>query len=114
MGKKKYSIRVRIWVDESEKSFLGAGKVLLLENIGKTGSISKAAKEQQMAYRHAWQLVEDMNNHAEKPLVAKSIGGKGGGGATLTETGKNAIKTFYDLEKKVTDFVKTESKKIKF
>jgi molybdate transport system regulatory protein len=111
---KKYDIKVRLWVEEAEGPFLGIGKIWLLENIGKTGSITNAAKEMKMAYRQAWQLVEEMNKRAESPLVEKLLGGKGGGGARLTEAGENAIQTFYELEKKVQDFVKKESINLKF
>ncbi len=111
---KKYSVRVRVWIDETNGPFLGIGRIWLLEHIAETGSITNAAKEMKMSYRQAWQLVEDMNKQAEAPLVEKLLGGKGGGGARLTEAGQRAIKTFYSLEKKINDFVSKESSKIKF
>lgn len=111
---KKYEIKVRLWVEEAEGPFLGIGKIWLLENIGKTGSITNAAKEMKMAYRQAWQLVEEINKRAESPLVEKLLGGKGGGGARLTKAGEKAIHTFYELEKKVQDFVKKEFVNLKF
>lgn len=111
---KKYDIKIRLWIEEAEGPFLGIGKIWLLENIKKTGSITNAAKEMKMAYRQAWQLVEAMNQRAENPLVEKLLGGKGGGGARLTEAGEKAIQTFYALEKKVKDFVNTESMHLKF
>lgn len=114
MKTKKYTIAARIWIEESEGAFLGIGRIWLLENIKRTGSITNAAKEMKMSYRQAWQLVEDMNQRAEKPLVEKLLGGKGGGGAQLTEAGINAIKTFYEVEKRVQEFVNKESEKLKF
>lgn len=111
---KKYSIEVRLWIEETEGPFLGIGKIWLLENIQKTGSITNAAKAMKMAYRQAWQLVEEMNQRAEKPLVEKLLGGKGGGGARLTEAGERAIQTFYELEKKIRDFAKKEAQNLKF
>jgi molybdate transport system regulatory protein len=111
---KKYSIKVRLWIEESEGPFLGIGKIWLLENIQKTGSITNAAKEMKMAYRQAWQLVEEMNKRAESPLVEKLLGGKGGGGARLTEAGENAIQTFYEIEKRIQDFAQKETQNLKF
>ncbi|OXB15467.1 ModE family transcriptional regulator, partial [Flavobacterium reichenbachii] len=32
---KKYSIEVRVWIEEAEGAFLGIGKIWLLENIQK-------------------------------------------------------------------------------
>ena len=66
-----------------------------------------------MSYRQAWQMVEDMNDASEKPLVEKILGGKGGGGAMVTEAGEKAIKLFYKLEEKVNKFSKELGAKIK-
>ena len=114
MGLKKYKIDVRIWIEETEGPFLGIGKIWLLENIQKTGSITNAAKEMKMAYRQAWQLVQEMNQRAESPLVEKILGGKSGGGARLTEAGEKAITVFYEVEKRIKAFAQKETEKLQF
>lgn len=111
---KKYNIEVRVWIEEADGPFLGIGKIWLLENIQKTGSITNAAKEMKMAYRQAWQLVEEMNQLAESPLVEKLLGGKGGGGARLTEAGEKAIALFYEVEKRIKEFAQKETQNLKF
>lgn len=111
---KKYNIEVRLWIEETEGPFLGIGKIWLLENIRKTGSITNAAKEMKMSYRQAWQLVEEMNLRSENRLVEKLLGGKGGGGAKLTEAGEKAIAIFYEIEKRIKDFAANETKNLKF
>ncbi len=111
---KKYKVEVRVWIEETEGAFLGIGKIWLLENIRKTGSITNAAKEMKMAYRQAWQLVEEMNQRAESPLVEKLLGGKGGGGAKLTEAGERAIAVFYEIEKRIKEFALKETQNLKF
>lgn len=111
---KKYTVKVRLWIEEVEGPFLGIGKIWLLENIQKTGSITNAAKEMKMAYRQAWQLVEEMNKRAESPLVEKLLGGKGGGGARLTAAGENAIAIFYEVENRIREFAEKETLKLKF
>ena len=111
---KKYKVEVRVWIEETEGAFLGIGKIWLLENIRKTGSITNAAKEMKMAYRQAWQLVEEMNQRAESPLVEKLLGGKGGGGAKLTEAGEKAITIFYEIEKRIKEFALKETQNLKF
>jgi len=98
---KKYSIGFRVWINEEQGHFVGLGRVRLLEHIKATGSITRGAKAMQMSYRQAWQMVEDMNNRSDTPLVEKILGGKGGGGAIVTPTGDKVIKLFYRLEKKV-------------
>ena len=43
---------------------MGPGKAELVERIGRTGSISAAAREMGMSYRRAWQLVESLNERS--------------------------------------------------
>lgn len=90
----KNSIDGRLWLRKSEHSFLGKGRIELLEQIERTGSISKAAKAMKMAYKAAWDSLDAMNNLAEEPLVDKSTGGKGGGGTKLTSYAKQLIETY--------------------
>ncbi len=110
---KKYSVGVRIWINEEQGHFIGLGRVRLLENIQQAGSITKAAQAMKMSYRQAWQMVEDMNSRSDKPLVEKMLGGKGGGGALVTETGERAIKLFHKIDEKVMKLSQELSKTIK-
>ncbi len=115
MGKlKKYTVRVRVWIDEERGPYLGIGRVILLEKIKETGSITNAAKSIKMSYRQAWQLVEDMNKRANEPLVEKILGGRKGSGAVLTKAGEEAINKFYKLEKEIQSFVSKKADKTKF
>ncbi|WP_239797375.1 winged helix-turn-helix domain-containing protein [Candidatus Nitrotoga arctica] len=63
----------------------------LLAAIGRTNSISNGAKAVGMTYRGAWVAVEEMNSLAGVPLVKSWQGGHGGGGAELTEIGKQLV-----------------------
>ena len=65
----------RVWIDGSEGTFLGYGRIVLLERIRQYGSITQAAKSMEMSYRHAWELVDSMNRQARKPLVETASGG---------------------------------------
>ena len=86
--------RGRIWLEGPEGTFLGFGRVVLLERIAEHGSIAKAAKSMEMSYKHAWDLLESMTRQAGCPLVATTRGGRGGGGAALTPAGEQAIALF--------------------
>lgn len=88
-------LRGRIWIEGPEGTFLGYGRVVLLERVREHRSISAAARSMSMSYRHAWDLVDSMNRQSPAPLVEKSTGGRGGGGARLTAEGARAIKTFW-------------------
>jgi molybdate transport system regulatory protein len=79
---------------------MGPGRAELITRIGKTGSISAAARSMGMSYRRAWQLVEAMNESFSEPLVMTAVGGKRGGGAVVTPFGKRLVKTFRAMETK--------------
>ena len=76
---KAYRIKNRIWIDGKEGTFLGNGRIQLLEKLVETGSINDAARDLKMSYRKAWSLLESMNSQAPEPYVLKSTGGTGGG-----------------------------------
>lgn len=80
---------------------LGPGKVLLIEAIRSTGSISAAAREARMSYRRAWILIDEVNRSFREPLVETATGGKGGGGARVTAMGETALRRYHDLEDQV-------------
>jgi len=106
-----YKVRGHIWVEGAEGTFLGMGRVALLEGIRETGSITGAAKRLKMSYRRAWELVESMNRQSPEPLVTASTGGKGGGGATLTDAGEKAIAAFKRMDDAFSRFREKEAKR---
>jgi len=105
-------VRGRIWIDGPEGTFIGWGRVNLLEQIREHGSITKAAKSLEMAYRHAWNLVDSMNRQSKMPFVEVTAGGKGGGGARVTEEGEKAIRLFHKFADDFKAFLVREQKKL--
>ena len=67
-----------------------------------------------MSYRHAWELVDSINRQARQPLVETSIGGKKRGGAKLTETGREAVKGFWNIYEKFKHFLEMEGASLQF
>ena len=78
---------------------LGPGKAALLRGIQDSGSISAAARTMSMSYRRAWLLVEDMNRCFRHPLVETSTGGVRGGGARLTDNGRDVLARYTAMER---------------
>lgn len=100
--------RVRILVGAA--TALGPGKVGLLEAIAERGSISGAARDMGMSYRHAWMLVDTMNACFTGDLVTTNTGGRGGGGATVTDLGFEVIRRYHDMEAKAASSVAAETR----
>lgn len=108
-----YKIKSRIWIESENNVLLGEGRVKLLKAIEETGSLSKAAKSLNLSYKKAWHLIDSVNKSAKKPVTINSIGGKGGGGAELTDYGKSLITAFDDINKNCWDFLDQQLDKIK-
>ena len=98
--KGKVTCLPRIRVVSDDQIALGPGKVDLLEEIDRSGSISKAARGLGLSYRRAWTLVDTMNKSFKSYLVKGCAGGKKGGGAYLTPLGKKMAETYRIMEAK--------------
>ena len=108
----EYKIKSRIWIEANGNILLGEGRASLLKAIESTGSLSKAAKSLGMSYKKAWSLIDAVNKRAEQPVTTSSIGGKGGGGATLTPYGKSLISTFETINKNCWAFLDNQIAKV--
>ena len=80
--------------DDTGHRFFGNGPMRLLQLIGETGSLRGAAQQMGLSYSKALRLVQ----HAEKELgfalTCKTIGGRGGGGSTLTAEARQFLERY--------------------
>jgi molybdate transport system regulatory protein len=90
--------RLNIRIDLAGGLRVGPGKVAVLEEIARSGSISAAGRALRMSYRRTWELVEDLNNGLGTPVVETAAGGSGGGGTVLTKAGKALIERYRAIE----------------
>ncbi len=93
------NLQPRLRVRVGDEIAFGPGKVELLKWVRQTGSISQAARRMGMSYMRAWTLIQTMNRCFKQPLVHTARGGKSGGGAQLTETGRKALACYQAMEK---------------
>jgi molybdate transport system regulatory protein len=103
------SLRGHIWLEGREGTFLGYGRVALLERIREYGSITEAAKSLEIPYRKAWMLIDSMNRQVPKPYVVTAAGGKKGGGTTVTPEGERAIARFWKIHEDFQRFIKSQA-----
>ncbi len=92
------SDRLSIRLDLASGAKIGPGKVAVLEEIARSGSISAAGRVLRMSYRRTWELVEELNRSLGTPVVATAAGGSGGGGAVLTQAGRTVIERYRAIE----------------
>src|SRR3712207_4456358 len=89
-------LKVSIVLDSGAR--FGPGKAKLLESIRDTGSISAAARDMAMSYKRAWLLLDSVNQAFELSAVVAATGGHHGGGAQLTDFGRDLLGRYRRLE----------------
>lgn len=102
-------IKFKCWIEEEGEKFYGPGPNELLKRIEKEGSLSKAAAQMHMSYKKAWELVQRLNEHTEKPFVILKKGGSHGGGAEITPEGLAIIKQYENLQIKIDNLVQQQN-----
>ena len=88
---KNPGVRTKLFVANET---IGIGKIRLLRLVGETGSISAAARQMGMNYRRAWFLIDSMQSGFADPILLTERGGKGHGGASLTQLGFELINRY--------------------
>jgi molybdate transport system regulatory protein len=94
LKEKNLTVRSKIWLELDGKPFMGEGRLAILQAIGQQGSMLEAAKVTQISYRRIRGAVQDMEKSLGRVLVIVSRGGKGGGGAVITDLAKNIMNLF--------------------
>lgn len=88
---------LRILVD-GDKAF-GPGLAQLFEGIEAYGSLRRSAAAMGMSYNKAWNIVKNSETLLGRPLVRRQIGGAKGGGAALTDAGRDLLARYRAFEK---------------
>jgi len=77
-------------VDEHNNIIIGKGRMEILENIEKTGSMNQVAKQMKMSYKAVWSKIKA----TEKNLNAKIVHADRKNGSRLSREGKELIKKY--------------------
>jgi 8-oxo-dGTP diphosphatase len=89
-----YDLKLKMWLVRDDEFILSDGRAHLLRRIKQTKSISEAAKEMGMSYRHAWGILHRIAENAGGEIVTSSRGGKKGGETTLTPLGEEILSEY--------------------
>jgi molybdate transport system regulatory protein len=97
----KLGIRIR----QKDTHVYGDGRQALLERIDRLGSIAKAAEDMGMSYRAAWGKIKATEDGLGFKLLERTIGGKRGGGAVLTEDARRLMKAYAEFRQGLDEMV---------
>ena len=84
-----------IIVDENDQIIMAEGRMAILENIEKSGSINQAAKNMKMSYKSVWSKIKS----TEKHLNMKIVNADRKKGTCLSREGKALLEKYRRLKK---------------
>src|SRR5262245_14141609 len=87
--------RSNFWLEQDGKVVLSEWRIALLEAVERTGSINAAAAEQGVHFRVAWRKLKEMEEGLGVKLTQRMVGGKHGGGTSLTPEGRSYVRQFH-------------------
>jgi molybdate transport repressor ModE-like protein len=103
----------KLWLETEDGYVFGPGSFKLLQGIQEKGTLKAIAEGLNMSYRHAWGIIKEIEEKVGEPILVTHRGGKvGGGGAELTQTGKELLEAYLkfksDLNQTFSDFALVE------
>ena len=87
-----FKMTVRFYA--ADHKVFGPGIAQLLHRVQKYHSLRAAALSMDMAYSKAWRIIRTAETVFGCKMLSSSIGGKGGGGAVLTEEAKRLLAAY--------------------
>jgi len=105
-------IKSKLWIEVEGEPVFGRGRLLLLKEIRRQGSINRAAREVSISYRKAWSYIKAMEERLGIRLVERRAGGKNGGGATLTHEATEFLGRYEQMEAGVREIVDERFRKV--
>lgn len=90
-------LKSRQWiVDENDNMIMGEGRMEILENIEKTGSINQTAKIMKMSYKGVWSKIKATENY----MKVKIVHADKKYGTHLTKEGKDLLERYTLLKQR--------------
>jgi len=92
----KLKLRSSQWiVDEDDNAIIGEGRMEILDNIEKTGSINQTAKMMKMSYKAVWSKIKTTEKHLNTVIVHTDRKE----GSRLSREGKELLEKYRRLKK---------------
>ncbi len=103
-------VKYKIWMEQDGSVAFAEGRRLLLESVNRLGSLNAAAKELGMSYRAAWGKIKATEEALGLKLLDVTTGGKGGGGAKLTDEARDLVTSYNNYVNKMSLIAEKEFK----
>jgi molybdate transport system regulatory protein len=102
-------LRVHLWLETEGRMLFGLGRIHLLEQVARLGSLNQAAKALGMSYRAAWGRIKSTEEALGEPLLGKASGRKG---YELTPLAVTLLKDFALWHQEVEAFALKRAKEL--
>ena len=106
-----YDLEYRVWLKRNDRFLISSGRAKLLKLIDEKGSISKAAEDMGMSYRHAWGAIKKVEEALGTKVIYSVRGGQEGGTSKLTEAGKEVILAYENQVMMIDDQIRNRYQK---
>ncbi|MGR3292560.1 MAG: winged helix-turn-helix domain-containing protein [Candidatus Scalindua sp.] len=103
-------MKLKIWMEQDGRVAFAEGRRMLLEAVDRLGSLNAAAKELGMSYRAAWGKIKATEKALGLKLLDVTTGGKGGGGAKLTDEARELVSLYNNYIQKISLIAEKEFK----
>jgi molybdate transport system regulatory protein len=108
---KQHKPSCKVWIEYKDKPLIGKGGAEILQEIESHKSISKAAENLGMSYRYVWNYLQEIQKTLDQQIIETYKGGKsGGGGAKLTDLGKNLLLEYKQVESYLSNALSSSGK----
>ncbi len=98
----EFTPRIKLWLEGPDgRLVMSDYRVRLLELVGETGSLAKAASGMKLSYRRAWGKVKELEANLGVPLVESEAGGTGGGHTILTREATALIRAYRRFQERM-------------
>ncbi len=86
--------KAKLWlVNDRDEPIMGEGRADLLKAIRDEGSLNRACKKVKISYKHAWMLLNEIEETLGEPVIIRKRGGKEQG-TFLTEKAVNLLEEY--------------------
>jgi len=99
-------------MDDQDIPFIGRGPAMLLQGIGRLGSINQSAREMNMSYMKALKMIKRMEASLGGKILKTETGGREHGGAELTPLAEKVLALYLAYEKDVSGYAREKFQEI--